>query len=169
MAKQQTHQQFQLLFDVAIQPEPTWVRLMELPDQPSPLVFFMLPKGFIRFSPQRGYWAHMLCLHDESGARWLLLQINSFQLETGPGRSWAIPFDCERSPHEQLLADLGFRQGWEESVPETLLLFDSQWREPFQDMLSNGTIGLSEEGAPSLYPMALDPTMIEEMNRYTMP
>lgn len=104
MAKQLTSQQFQLLYELAVQSDPSWVRLMELPERPSPLVFLMLPAGLIRFSPQRGYWAHLLYLCDEKAEGWLLLQINSFDLENGPGRGWAIPLGCERTPGEFLSA-----------------------------------------------------------------
>lgn len=169
MAKKLPPEQFQILYEVAQPPEPSWVRMMELPDQPTPLAYFCLPPRSIGFSPDRGYWPHVACLQDEKGEDWLLLQINSFDLANGPGHGWAIPLGQKRTPKEQLLTDLGFREGWEESYPEMLLLFDSQWKAPFKNMLANQKLGLTEEGAPSLYPLTFCPRTLPEVYQYVAP
>jgi hypothetical protein len=167
MAKELTPDQFQLLREVAQPPNRSWLRLMELPGQASPLLLLMFPPKCINFSPSRGYWPHIACLH-QAGEAWLLLQINSFNLENGPGHGWAIPLGQKRSPQEQLLTELGFREGWEESDPEVLLLFDSQWKGPFKDMLASGRLGLSEEGASSLYPLTFG-NLLPEVYQYVAP
>ena len=124
-----------------------------------------LPEGMIRFNSKLGFWPHLKVLSDELANRWLVLQLSSFELAHGPGRDWAIPLAYEPADEDQAIRQqLGFDEGWEESEPETLLLFDEQWRDFFADVAQKGILGLTVEGAETSYPLRFQTWQLQELS-----
>ena len=150
-----------------IEPAPlSWGRLMSLEQLPGGLAVLTLPGDRLEFDESRGFWPHVAACQDPQGQPLLLINLNSFDLENGPGQSWAIPLGPPPNQQHRLLRELGFGEGWEMSYPETLLSLPGEWAPLVEKMRQGAMLGVSVEGAQSIYPMRFQPEALEQMDLF---
>lgn len=143
-----------------------WGQILPLEAFPNGLAVLMLPDGLIEFDETRGFWPHLAAYQDPEGQPLLLIHLNSFDLTTGPGHSWAIPLGPPPNSHYQLLRELGFGEGWELSYPEALLLLRADWSEWLQTLRQTAVVGVAVEGGTSLYPVRFQPEHLQQIDAF---
>lgn len=125
-----------------------WGTSMHLDQLGGEVAVLTLPEGRIAWGEELGFWPHVARLADS-----LVVQLNSFWLEDGPGHGWAIPFGKPADPVERIRAELGFREGWEASRPETVLVLGPEWVSLLRLVRDRKVLCLGCEGHRSLFPM----------------
>ncbi len=119
-----------------------------------------LPTAAVDFNDQSGYWISLAPFRRSDGARLLIGQIHTFNLEEGVG-GWAIPMAYEPADdYQALVKTLGFDEGWELSRGGTMLAV------PVTEAISRvlalaleqDRLVLTVVDGKSLYPMSLVPS-----------
>lgn len=163
MTTQLSAQSYALLLRLAPPTPLDWGDVIEAGGR---LLLIALPCEQIAFDSSLGFWPHVIALQGPEGQSFLLLQLNSFLLADGPGRSWAIPLGAPGDESQRLLAGFGFTEGWEESRPETMLLFGPEWATHLRLVKSRRQLGITVQGAESAYPMALGSSQLLQLDTY---
>ena len=141
--------------------EVAWTSAIEIPDDP---VFpaLRLPASRLRYSRARSY---PVAFEPRVGDRPLLfVEIASFDTAehaaSSPG--WAIPAAyTPRDEHARLMQVLGFDEGWEDAEHECMFACDARFAGFWRAASKRGRFGLTAEGADALYPVRLDPRLLE--------
>ncbi|MGE0495909.1 MAG: hypothetical protein AB7S38_42280 [Vulcanimicrobiota bacterium] len=123
------------------------------------LPLLRLPAGTFEFSTEVGLWPHFKIVDEQ-----MVLGLNSYRLADGPGQGWAIPCYYEpASEAEAVRKELGFDEGWEGSVPESVLLCGPEWQPFFSQVRRHGRLCVTVEGTGTAYPMRFFPWQLERM------